>query len=363
MIGLNNPIGYKSIQHLQKPFIINPFRFSSGGGIGGWIELGRTTLGGSAATMAVSGLADKKYYMVLINSICSGLVFHNIQFNSDTGNNYAYRYSDNGGGDGTLAPNTSTLFGSGGSTTQSFSVGYIANLTGQEKLVAANGMNQSSAGSGTAPARRETVGKWVPVTASDVIDEFVLANGAGGNLDTGSEVVVLGWDPDDEHTDNFWEELASVNESSGQLDSLAFTAKKYLWIQAWLKPASGTWNGEVRVGNTTIDTGTNYANRQSGNGGTDATSTNVDKLFNSNGISSIDQFVNIFIINNASNEKLAIGHSVEARTLGASTAPDRNEMVGKWNNTSNQMDRISISKTSGSGVMDSTSILKVWGHD
>jgi hypothetical protein len=45
MKGLNNPIGMKSLEPSQSPFIMNPFRFGGGGAVGGWVELGRTTLG------------------------------------------------------------------------------------------------------------------------------------------------------------------------------------------------------------------------------------------------------------------------------------------------------------------------------
>jgi len=336
---------------------------AGGGGPGGWVELARTTLGSANADLTVSSLADKRYYMVLTateGSSANSDMYS--RFNGDSGSNYAYRVAYNG------TESTQINQGNGGwhttatgSTTPLFTVAYIANLAGKEKLFMCPLSVKALSGAGSAPERSLGFTKWT--NTSDAINSITQTTTTSTTQSTGSEMVVLGWDPADTHTTNFWEELASVNESSGQLDSLAFTAKKYLWIQAWLKPATGTWNGEVRVGSTTIDTGTNYANRQSGNGGADATSTSVDKLFNSNGISSIDNFVNIFIVNNASNEKLAIGHGVEANTAGSAASPDRNEMVGKWANTSNQMDRISISKTSGSGVMDSTSILKVWGSD
>jgi hypothetical protein len=48
MKGLNNPIGMKSLEPSQSPFIMNPFRFGGLAGIGGWVELGRTTLGSAA---------------------------------------------------------------------------------------------------------------------------------------------------------------------------------------------------------------------------------------------------------------------------------------------------------------------------
>jgi hypothetical protein len=42
------------------------------GGVGGWVELGRTTLGSAGDTITVSSLADKRYYMVLMMQQGSG---------------------------------------------------------------------------------------------------------------------------------------------------------------------------------------------------------------------------------------------------------------------------------------------------
>ena len=38
-----------------------------GGAVGGWVELGRTTLGSKNANINVSSIPDKRYYMILSN--------------------------------------------------------------------------------------------------------------------------------------------------------------------------------------------------------------------------------------------------------------------------------------------------------
>jgi hypothetical protein len=332
------------------------------GSVGGWKELGRTTAGSAVATLGVASLTDKRYYMVLCSAICSGTVFHNIQYNSDTGTNYAYRYSDNGGGDGTTGSSASTLHGAPGSTTQSFSVGYTANLATKEKLVSAHGVSQSTAGAATAPTRRETVGKWA--NTSVAVNEIDFSNGGGGNFNTNSEVVVLGWDPDDTHTTNFWEELASVNaDGTGTgLDSGVFTAKKYLWIQSYTAYGSGSHiSPQLQVGNGTIDTGANYAVRYSDNGTADNAWTGTSNM-NYGYAGSADNkpiFTNTFIINNAGQEKLSINHAIEAE--GSGTAPTRIEDVGKWANTSAQINRVQWGVNTGN--ISNKSTIKVWGSD
>ena len=69
----------------------------------------------------------------------------------------------------------------------------------------------------------------------------------------------------------------------------------------------------------------------------------------------------MFIINNASNEKLVMCHTISQSTAGAGTAPNRAEYVSKWANTSNQIDGLTVGRNSGTGTMGTGSIIKVWG--
>jgi hypothetical protein len=330
---------------------------------GGWKEVGRTTLGSSSYSIDVSSLPDKRYYMILANSIFTNPAGHDMRsrFNSDTGSNYSWRWSNNGGSDTTNTSQTYTSplhdpWVSGG-----FVVANIANLSNKEKLIISHSVDSSTLGAGTAPRRKEDVGKWA--NTSNAISSYTLYE-AGANPNTsGAEVVVLGYDPDDTHTSNFWEELADVTLSSAgdNLSSGTFTAKKYLWIQGYVK-ASGAIQGKIRVGNGSIDTGSNYADRNSVDGGSDGTNTSGTAIGVGGGGSTGGEFFNCFVINNTSNEKLFIIHSVKQNTTGAGTAPRRKEVVGKWSNTSNQINIVEYLQ-SESGSFDTGSFLKVWGSD
>ena len=330
------------------------------GSVGGWVELGRTTLGSAGDTIPVASLTDKRYYMVLLNNLPTGTTDANIRLNTDTGTNYAYRYSIDGAADGSNTSRTAGLVSAGGSTTTpEFAVSYFANLNTKEKLWISHLVEQKTAGAGTAPRRIETVSKHAqttnPISTIDVI------NGGAGSFNTGSEVVVLGWDPADTHTTNFWEELASVNASGSttSFDTGTFTAKKYLWIQYYAK---ATGNATLRMGNGSIDTGTNYALRTSTNGASDATAGSYAGMLQNttNGGS----FGNVFIVNNSSNEKLGIGHFNYVSTAGAGTSTSRQEQVGKWTNTSNQINIIQLNNNGGGATnYTSDSIIKVWGSD
>ena len=335
------------------------------GSVGGWVELGRTTLGSSQDEIDVTSLPDKRYYMVLMDLHgASGSPEVRMDFNNDTGTNYATRGAIDGGADFTDVSKTSMELNGANNNDDRFTFSYIANLASKEKLMISQHMANNGAGAANAPdLRTETVNKWVNTSNSiSSIRPFFLS---GRTYGSGSECVVLGWDPADTHTNNFWEELASVELGSAgdNLTSGTITAKKYLWVQAYLKP-SGTYDTAMNFNN---DTSGNYAMRGSDDGAADYTfgslavyypyiySTNQTNL-------TTPVFINLFIVNNTSNEKLITGHCVLQNTAGAANAPNRVETVGKWANTSNQITELEFNN-GGTGNLDAGSILKVWGAD
>ena len=339
---------------------------------GGWKELGRTTLESTGDTIDVSSLADKRYYMVLGNAINTGGVIDiNQRFGSttiDTGNNYARRQSINGGSDGASAPR-SNIDSSIDGAVNHFMVSYIANKSDKEKLVQSSYTEGNATGAGSAPERSETVGKWT--NTSNPIDIMRLYNTQAGDYTTGSECVVLGWDPSDTHTTNFWEELVDTSWSSGSsVETSAFATKKYLWYQGWFKTGgsmSGSYSAlQVGSGGTISTSG--YAERYSINGATDGTDTNSANMYGlvgqgNDGSGNELTFINGFIINNSANEKLFITHSAGFNpTTGAGSAPNRTEGVGKWANTSSQINKIKILSAAGSGDWVGGQ-LKVWGSN
>lgn len=328
-----------------------------GTGVGGWVELARTTLGSAGDTISVGSLSDKRYYMILANCLdTGGTIGMNPRLNGDTGSNYSSRQSQNGGADNTQ---TSSAQGRWADTNASdnFGVLYLANYSTKEKLMLSHSVQQSTAGAGTAPIRFENVSKHAQT--SNPVNAFAIQNFGTGDYASGSEVVVLGYDPADTHTNNFWEELASV-EASGSSTNLStgtFTAKKYLWVQVYLGAVAG--NVGVTFNN---DTGANYARRFSQKGGADSTNVSQNNFTSMMGIGNTwASFSNNFIINNASNEKLVIGHMNYAVGTTATNDPERMEFVGKWANTSNQITEIDFDSTSGN--FPTSSIIKVWGAD
>jgi len=352
---------FKSVEDRihERPMFFNPYAFGSSI-VGGWKELGRTTFGGGAKEYSVASLDDKRYYMILVNNLQSAQTEGDaFRLNSDSGSNFSYRHSTDGAADTTgTSKSKAGFFGFHPHTQPSFAVSYLSNLSTKEKLSISHGVGHKTnvSGAGNAPDRGEAIQKWA--NTSNAVDEVNIVN-LWNNYDSGSECVVLGWDPADTHTTNFWEQLADVTGgASSNISSGTITAKKYLWVQFWYDRAA-TFNVSGQFNN---DTASNYSSRFSDNGGADGTQTSASSfIVDAGGASGKPNFHNMFIINNSANEKLLIHNNMQANSAGATNAPTRREGVSKWANTSAQITEIDFNTSASSFV--SGARLKVWGSD
>ena len=329
-------------------------------GTGGWKEVARTTLGTATTEIDVSSIPDKRYYMTLLSSVgLSQAATSRFRYNGDTGNTKAYRQSS----DGTTDALDDTINGinikSGGNTELPwFNVGYHANLSAKEKLMISHTVAQTAAGAGNAPSRDEIVGKQVLTSSINQITSFLASS---GSYSSGAEMVVLGWDEDDTHGSNFWEELASTTLTSAgdNLSSGTISAKKYLWFQAYIIPTGGSANCNLTFNN---DTSSNYSLRYT-EGTNEQTLTGESLISMDVAKKSTPFFINGFVINNSANEKLSIIHQMNQDSTGAGNAPTRNEIVGKWANTSAQITEIDIDNPQVGVDYNTGSMLKVWGSN
>ncbi len=327
--------------------------------VGGWVEVGRTTSGSTITDLDVTGFGDKRYYMVLGNLLHNGSQDVTMRCGQastlDTGSTYSSRRNENGGTDATDVSRTNMILADIQSSTQSFGVNYFTNKSTKEKLQLGHMIYQGTAGAGTAPARAETANKWA--NTSNALDSLSYDQ---GSWLSGSEMVVLGFDPDDTHTTNFWEELVSVTTTgAGTISSGTITAKKYLMYNIIGKKASGTGTEAGRF-QFNGDTGSNYAQRNSING-TDYSYTGQSSMnIGGDGNTAGEMvFLTGFIINNASTEKLLTGYSAFGNTAGAGQIGNRGEIANKWANTSDQITSVVCMGT----TFEAGAVMKVWGSD
>ena len=283
------------------------------------------------------------------------------RLNGDSGSNYARRGSSNGS-EFTVTNATDWRLTGGYANQSSFDVGFCNNTASEEKLFIHHGTSEKASGAGTAPDRMEIANKWTNTSDSITSVQMVRA-GSSGSFASGSEVVVLGYDPDDTEGGSKWEELASVTLGSAgdTLSSGTFTPKKYLRYEIFCIN-DGACEPNVRVGNSSVDSGNNYARRSSYNGGTDSTATSNSYFAQTWNSAATNNFIEGFIINVANKEKLGISQGITQNTAGAGNAPTRAEVVSKWANTSNQINIIDVVNTDTGNIAAGSSI-KVWGFD
>ena len=156
-----------------------------------WQELANVELSATANVIDSGTITAKKYLWIQFFKISSGDSNFYLEFNSDTGSNYARRYQGNGDSDGT---NTSAAYlmpaQSGGDYDVLFN-GHIVNKSDKDKLLVGETMNANDEGAGNYSFRREIVGKWTN-TSSQITN--IKIKTATNNFASGTRMVIWGSD-------------------------------------------------------------------------------------------------------------------------------------------------------------------------
>ena len=307
-----------------------------------WERLAHVELSTAGDIIDSGTFTAKKNLKIIYYGISSSGINGYMRFNQDNGSNYAIRLSDNGGSDGAYATRTMLAHDVGTATTNQYAVSEITNISDKEKLVIGHVMNAETAGAGNVPTRRELAGKWVNTSAQ--ITRIQIDNGGSGDFAAGSYITVLG---------------AKEAATSDSITTDTFTAKKHLMIQA--KTIS---DGQVTANyRFNADSGSNYARRQSSNGGSDGTGTSQNVILAGYGTSGETTFITTHVINEATKEKLVITELVtNGSGNGAGNAPNRREIVGKWANTSNAITSVTLFNNDTGSFAEGTEVT-VYGTD
>ena len=151
-----------------------------------WEVLASVNGDGTSTTLSSGTITAKKYLWTKIYSDDTTNAV--MRFNSDSDPNYARRGSVDGASDFTVKPTT----GSSNlpSSNEAFGNCFIINNASNEKLGISHGIDQGTAGAGTAPTRKEEVFKWA--NTSDSITNISWTK--TGNWSSSSFLRVLGHD-------------------------------------------------------------------------------------------------------------------------------------------------------------------------
>jgi hypothetical protein len=157
------------------------------------------TLTGTSSTVTIADQTSTKFNKFLFHGLNSGSITGDLRLGNggiDSGSNYAHSQSQNGGARGT-GTGVSYVLGAGGGGTDAeerFLVGYIVNISSEEKLVIFHGSFHNAAGASNAPNRGENRGKWANTSAQFDNIQFNDAGGAGGNFAADSNLSAIGSD-------------------------------------------------------------------------------------------------------------------------------------------------------------------------
>lgn len=137
-----------------------------------------------------------------------------------------------------------------------------------------------------------------------------------------------------------WAKQDAVDLSGGAATTLTtsvFTPKLFMNIFGY-GAGSVSFNPQIRVGDTTIDTGSVYAGRRSFDGGADVTATSQTEIVIDGSSDSTPFFFVCWAFNLGADEKLFIMNNVRQAAAGSANAPSRRQTVFKWVETTNQLD-------------------------
>lgn len=136
-------------------------------------------------------------------------------------------------------------------------------------------------------------------------------------------------------------------------------ARKFLKIVIHTLPTGGTTSNTIRFNN---DATNNYSQRHSEDGAADSTATSQSSITMTGGTTTEASFIEIEVVNIATQEKLAIGHGARTNTSGAGSAPiRRRDFIGKWSNTANSITQVDV-VNGGTGDFAVGSRVVVFGY-
>jgi len=332
----------------------------STGSYQGWKEVGRHTLGSAADTIQVSSLPNKKYFMILAHVIIDGTTVSHMRLNGrSTNGDYSGFRIVNGSSSTETNSNRYVTTHSTKASNQRFIQAFITNEATKDKLCLLRCVESSATGDGDTLANMHGASRGYVSIFGTNLSSIELVNDESGSFDSGSELVVLAWDPTDTHTSGqFWEQLADVElgSASGTLNSGTFTAKKYMWYQIYKTVGSGSGSLLVRVNS---DTGNNYCREYEENGGTSTGYANLDEAFATYPNSYGAELINGFMINSSTKEKISVCDNMTEGGTQSDYA-HRSDFAWKWADNA-QVTQINIA--TNSGTLGAGSWVKVWGHD
>ena len=342
----------------------------------GWKLLARKSNG--SGDSIDSGAFTAKDNLMIISSTDSGssAATAAYRFNTsginDSSTEYVYRVHTGASGSNDAPQHHSKpwiLNGLGYANEQAFSVGYVRNTTGLEKLLIGD---VCAAPTDTQVQRRAIYGKYVPSNLNtDITRVYMVDKDENDFSGSDNDLVVLGMDDDeaDSGLDGVWQNLGVARSAANDTTSLEVTlssSKKYLWIQAQIK-TNGTSATKCKLTFNGGDSSSNYSNSYNNemSASADSGSNNDDYIYSYTNNDDHSQMLNAFVVDRASKEKLVIwsaSDAGDAQNGGTSAQPDTRIGAASYQQTA-RITTVKLTNNQSGGEIDTGSYIRVWGFD
>jgi len=156
-----------------------------------------------------------------------------------------------------------------------------------------------------------------------------------------------------------WQLLSRVSLSGAatSISSGTIPARTWLWVQLFCPGKSGTITISLRCNG---DSGNNYCNRFSQDGGADGVTVSTNQFNVSGGVTTSPVMANLFIINIAGQVKRFTGLANEG-SVTAATAPNKREQTALWVNTTDQITEVTLKSFDGIVTLNAGTTMMVYG--
>ena len=157
-----------------------------------WQRLDSVTLASPAISITGNTFEAKKFLQTLVDVTgSSGAPGTNYdsRFNGDTGNNYSFRRSSNGGSENNSVTQNKKLAMLWTDVNDWFSVEYIINISTEEKLCILHVIEQDAPGTANPPGRHEQVSKWTNTVNQITEESQIMDNVITFNTDSDQSII------------------------------------------------------------------------------------------------------------------------------------------------------------------------------
>lgn len=157
-----------------------------------WEFLAKTVLASDGDTIDSGTIDDKRFLYFVVFGIATGnLDACVIRFNGDSSSSYAVRKINDGGGSSDNINENGMNYMSYNAAQNHYARFFVYNEDDQNKLLIDKTVRDNGTGSGSAPNRKQMVGKWANTSNAVTSIQAVNRDGSGSYL-AGSYMVVFG---------------------------------------------------------------------------------------------------------------------------------------------------------------------------